>query len=331
METMKVRSSITMVLIMTMSLFATLEFSERAEGSEIVLTEAIQVVNGGTHSDRMVAVDADSMGNTHFVWSRNTHHLYYKMLDARGDVLIDETQISNPGTHRANHPDVTVDHANNVHIVWADKSGQWTIFYTLLDPSQDDQDGSSGLDAVLSIIDDEEVASHQQNRDWPAVAVDSENNPHIVWEDSYEPLDKFYQQPQIYYSMLEIDLPGRQAIVAIGNTLLTPIIGHKGHPDIAVDADDFVQIVWDDTRGGKVEMVVPIDTSGSMNTEWADMCVVFYGGNFASGGTFEGLKPMLTAADASRSAPQASGAVAFIRSTSGSTHATSLESWSSRT
>ena len=151
METMKVRSSITMVLIMTMSLFATLEFSERAEGSEIVLTEAIQVVNGGTHSDRMVAVDADSMGNTHFVWSRNTHHLYYKMLNARGEVLIDETQISNPGTHRANHPDVTVDHANNVHIVWADKSGQWTIFYTLLDPSQDDQDGSSGLDAVLSL------------------------------------------------------------------------------------------------------------------------------------------------------------------------------------
>ena len=286
METKKVRSSMTLVLIMVMSLFATLEFSDRAEGSEIVVTDAIQIVASGTHNDRMVAMDADSMGNSHFVWSRNTQHLYYKMLDPRGDVLIDETQISNPGTHRANHPDIAVDHADNVHIVWTDKSGQWTIFYTLLDPSQDDQDGSSGLDAVLSIINDEEIASHQQNRDWPAVAVDSQNNPHIVWEDSYEPLDKFYQQPQIYYSMLEIDRPGRQAIVAIGNTLLTPIIGHKGHPDIAVDADDFVQVVWDDTRGGKVEMVAPIDTSGSMNTEWADMCVVFYGGNFASGGTF---------------------------------------------
>ena len=250
----------TLVLIMVMSLFATLEFSDRAEGSEIVVTDAIQIVASGTHNDRMVAMDADSMGNTHFVWSRNTQHLYYKMLDPRGEVLIDETQISNPGTHRANHPDIAVDHADNVHIVWTDKSGQWTIFYTLLDPSQDDQDGSSGLDAVLSIINDEEIASHQQNRDWPAVAVDSQNNPHIVWEDSYEPLDKFYQQPQIYYSMLEIDRPGRQAIVAIGNTLLTPIIGHKGHPDVAVDADDFVQIVWDDTRGGKVEMVAPIDT-----------------------------------------------------------------------
>ena len=127
----------TLVLIMVMSLFATLEFSDRAEGSEIVVTDAIQVVTSGTHNDRMVTMEADSMGNTHFVWSRNTQHLYYKMLDPRGEVLIDETQISNPGTHRANHPDVAVDHADKVHIVWTDKSGQWTIVYTLLDPSQD--------------------------------------------------------------------------------------------------------------------------------------------------------------------------------------------------
>ena len=293
METRKVRSSITLVLIMVMSLFATLEFSEKVEGSEIVLTDAIQVVNGGTNVDRMVAMDADSMGNIHFVWSRNTQHLYYKMLNANGVVLIDETQISNPGSHRAFHPDMDVDHSDNVHIVWTDQANQWEIMYTLLDPSQDDQDGGPGTDAVLSIINDEVIAVQPQNRDWPAVAVDSDNNPHIVWEDSFDELDKYYQQSQIYYTMLEIDVPGRQAITAIGNTLLTPIIGYKGHPDIAVDVDDFVQIVWDDTRGGKVEMVVPIDTSGSMSAEWADMCAVFYGGTFTSGSSFIGLKPML--------------------------------------
>ena len=48
METKKVRSSMTLVLIMVMSLFATLEFSDRAEGSEIVVTDAIQVVASGT-------------------------------------------------------------------------------------------------------------------------------------------------------------------------------------------------------------------------------------------------------------------------------------------
>ena len=74
---------------------------------------------------------------------------------------------------------------------------------------------------------------------------------------------------------------------------MTPIIGHKGHPDIVVDANDYVQIAWDDTRGGKVELVFVVDTSGSMYSEWADVCTVIYGGNFASGGNFKGIKPML--------------------------------------
>ena len=189
------------------------------------------------------------------------------------------------------------DSVDMVHITWTDKAGQWAIMYTLLDPSLDDQSGDQTTDAAISIVGDYEVALHQQNRDWPAIDVDSENDPHIVWQDSYEPLDMYYQQPQIYYKMLEIDVPARTAIVAIDETLLTPIIGHKGHPDVAVDLDDFVQVVWDDTRGGKVEMVAPIDTSGSMNAEWADMCAVFYGGYFVSGGYFEGLKPMLVRAN----------------------------------
>ena len=61
--------------------------------------------------------------------------------------------------------------------------------------------------------------------------------------------------------------------------------------DIA-DANDYVQIAWDDTRGGKVELVFVVDTSGSMYSEWADVCTVIYGGNFASGGFFKGIKPM---------------------------------------
>jgi len=296
METGKMRSSVSMVLLMLMSIFAAVEIPE-AEASEVVLTEAIQIVNGGTANDRMVSTDADSMGNVHFVWSRNTQHLWYQMHDPRGDILIAETQISNPGQHRAWHPDIAVDDDDNVHITWTDKASQWTILYTLIDPSQDDQNGDSAVDSVISLIDDFEVSVHTQNRDWPAIDTDSQNNAHIVWEDSFEPLDKFYQQPQIYYSMIEPDLISREAIVAVGETLLTPIIGHKGHPDVAVDLDDFVQIVWDDTRGGKVEMVAPIDTSGSMNAEWADMCVVFYGGYFVSGGFFEGLKPMLLKAN----------------------------------
>ena len=285
--------SITMAMIFLMSTLLAAYAPPTAEGATVVITDAVQVVNGGALNERMAAMTADSEGNIHIVWSRNTQHLYYTMLDPRAQTVIDETQISNSGAHRAWHPDIDIDSEDRVHVTWTDKANQHTILYTLLDPSLDDQDGSSSDDSTLSIIDDTEVSRRQQNRDWPAIAVDSQDNVHIVWEDSYDRHDKYFQQPQIYYKFLEIDLATREAITAIDSTLLTPIIGHKGHPDVAVDADDLVQIVWDDTRGGKVEFVAPIDTSGSMYSEWADMCTVFYGGSWSSSGSFIGIKPML--------------------------------------
>ena len=134
-------SAISIVLLMLVSLLASL--SSPVSASDIVLTDPIDVVQSGVHNDRMMAMDADSEGNVHIVWSRNTNHLYYKMLDPRGETLIAETQISDPGAHRAWHPDVRVDSDDMVHVVWTDKASQYKILYTLLDPSLDDQSGDS--------------------------------------------------------------------------------------------------------------------------------------------------------------------------------------------
>ena len=291
--------SIAMVMIFLMSTLLVGYTPPVAQGATVVITDAVQVVDGGALNERMASMTSDSEGNIHIVWSRNTQHLYYTMMDPRAQTIIDATQISNSGSHRAWHPDIDIDSEDRVHVTWANKANQHEILYTLLDPSLDDQDGGVSDDGTLTIIDDAVVAQRQQNRDWPALAVDSQDNVHIVWEDSYDRFDKYFQQPQIYYKMFEIDHTTREAIVAIDSTLLTPIIGHKGHPDIAIDADDMVQIAWDDTRGGKVEIVSPIDTSGSMYSEWADMCVVFYGGTWSNGGYFQGIKPMLEEANIS--------------------------------
>tara|TARA_Y100000817_G_scaffold161026_1_gene125854 strand:+ start:277 stop:1272 length:996 start_codon:yes stop_codon:yes gene_type:complete len=237
-----------MVMIFVMSTLLIGYTPPVAQGASVVITDAVQIVDGGAVNERMASMTSDSEGNIHVVWSRNTQHLYYSMLDPRAQTVIDVTQISNGGGHRAWHPDIDIDSDDRIHIVWANKASQHEILYTLLDPSLDDQDGSTADDSTISIIDDTEVTRRQQNRDWPAIAVDSQNNAHIVWEDSYDRHDKYFQQPQIYYKFLEIDEASREAITAIDSTLLTPIIGHKGHPDIAIDADDLVQIAWDDTR-----------------------------------------------------------------------------------
>ena len=290
--------SVSLVSIMLLSVLSTLFLTTlTATANTVVITDAIQIVDGGTSADTQTAVGSDSEGNVHVVWARNNLHLYYSMISPRGETLIDTTQITNPGLHKIWHPDMVVDENDKVHVVWADKSGQHKIVYTVLNPWAAAMDGSASDDGTLSAINDHVVSSRAQNRDWPAIDIDSQGGVHIAWEDSYDELGRFFNQPQIYYTMLSPDISSGSVITNFDDTLLTPIIGHKGHPDIVVDANDYVQIAWDDTRGGKVELNFIVDTSGSMYSEWADICTVVYGGNFAAGGYFQGIKPMLETAN----------------------------------
>jgi len=290
--------SVSLVSIMLLSVLSTLFLTTlTATANTVVITDAIQIVDGGTSADTQTAIGSDSEGNVHVVWARNNLHLYYSMISPRGETLIDTTQITNPGLHKIWHPDMVVDDNDKVHVVWADKSGQHKIVYTVLNPWAAAMDGSASDDGTLSAINDHVVSSRAQNRDWPAIDVDSQGGIHIAWEDSYDELGRFFNQPQIYYTMLSPDISTGSVITNFDDTLLTPVIGHKGHPDIVVDANDYVQIAWDDTRGGKVELNFIVDTSGSMYSEWADICTVVYGGNFASGGYFQGIKPMLETAN----------------------------------
>ena len=46
-----------------------------ATANTVVITEAIQIVDGGTAADTQTAVGSDSEGNVHVVWARNNVHL----------------------------------------------------------------------------------------------------------------------------------------------------------------------------------------------------------------------------------------------------------------
>ena len=290
--------SVSLASLMLLSVMSTmLVASVGVSANTVVITEAVQIVDGGTASDAQAAVVADSEGNVHVVWTRNNLHLYYSMLSPRGETLIDATQITDSGLHKIWHPDIAVDDLDRIHVVWADKAGQHAIMYSALSPWAAPMDGMASADGTISVIQDTIIARNPQNRDWPALDIDSQNNVHIVWQDNYDSESKFFNQPQIYYSMIQPDMGSGAIVTLFDDTLLTPIIGHKGHPDVVVDANDYVQIAWDDTRGGKVELAFVVDTSGSMYSEWADICTVVYGGNFASGGYFQGIKPMLEVAN----------------------------------
>ena len=120
-----------------------------------------------------------------------------------GQTLIDQTQITNAGIHKISHPDMVIDEDDRVHIVWADHSGQHKIMYTVLNPYSPSigLDGGIADDFSLSIIDDSIVSQDPNDRDSPAIALDSTGNVHIVWMDGYDELD-LYRNQQLYYFQL---------------------------------------------------------------------------------------------------------------------------------
>ncbi|MCS5531966.1 MAG: hypothetical protein NZ780_04060 [Candidatus Poseidoniales archaeon] len=240
----------------------------------------------------------DDSNRIHLVWIENTSTplLRYALIQISTGVdtiLISTTQVGGSNATSLSSPSMVVDSQGQAHIVW--EITDTDILYTLLDPSQDDQDGSAGDIQNMTIVS-HTVADGTGTRNSPDIAVDSFDAVHIVWVDTYDPQGLYFGSPLIYYCMLAYD-SNNGFQVLINSTMVTPALGHRGSPAVSIGANNTVVIVWEDTRGSIVEYVGLIDSSGSMTTEWEDMCAVFYGGNMTSGQTFTGIKPMLEQAN----------------------------------
>ena len=61
----RMNKSLMMALLMMFSSVAGIAYAPQAEAAQVIVTEAVQVVDGGGVNDRMVAMGADSQGNIH--------------------------------------------------------------------------------------------------------------------------------------------------------------------------------------------------------------------------------------------------------------------------
>ncbi len=240
----------------------------------------------------------DDSNRIHLVWIENTSTplLRYALIQVSSGIdtiLISTTQVGDANATSLSAPAMVIDSTGRAHIVW--EITDTDILYTLLDPSEDDQDGSAG-DIQNMTVASHTVATGSGTRSSPDIAVDSYDAVHIVWVDTYDPQGIYFGSPLIYYCMLAED-SNNGFQVLINSTLVTPALGHRGNPAISIGANNTAVIVWEDTRGSIVEYVGLIDSSGSMTSEWADMCAVFYGGTLSTGENFAGVKPMLEAAN----------------------------------
>jgi hypothetical protein len=85
----------------------------------------------------------------------------------------------------------------------------------------------------------------------PALAVDSDNAIHVVWEDETP------GNPEIYYRKTT---DGGATWSAIKRLTWTP--GNSSRPDISIDSNDNIHVVWDDGTPGYSEIYYKRSTDG---------------------------------------------------------------------
>ena len=242
----------------------------------------------------------DSNSNYQMIWIDNsTNEIIFAMLDSNGNPLIAPTNLpqSNPQFAGSGQPPmdivIDIDSEGLLYLFWSDSSIIWGL---ALNSSEDDQDGDqANVNDIIAIPPTALVTGFVSRYD-PDVVIDRFDAIHLVWVDEEDPLGILYNIPQIHYMMIAHSGANQGNFsTIIGSTMVTATHSNSGYPTISMGENDTVVVVWQDTSGSLIEYIGVLDTSGSMNAEWADMCVVFYGGNFANGGSFSGIKPLMNA------------------------------------
>ena len=189
----------------------------------------------------------DSNNNVHISWYDDrdgNSEIYYKKCDNNGNNLTGDVRVTNDASNSEN-PSIAVDSDNNVHISWVDgRDGNSEIYY-----KKYDNDGNI-------LTGDVRVTNDASNSEDPSIAVDSDNNVHISWEDNRD------GNPEIYYK--KYDNNGDNLT---GDVRVTNDTSDSGLPSIAVDSDNNVHISWVDGRDGNSEIYYKkLDNNGNTLT-----------------------------------------------------------------
>ena len=124
----------------------------------------------------------DDQGRVHLVWIENgtSPMLQYALISTNGidTVLIANTLVGQSNYTEVSSPSMVLDSDSNAHIVWAITDVE--ILYSILDPSEDDQDGSTGDVYNMTLTSEYIIAEGTGIRNDPDIAVDSVSYTHLT-------------------------------------------------------------------------------------------------------------------------------------------------------
>jgi len=233
-------------------------------------------------SSKVPAIDVNSNNHIHVVWSDDSSgnwEIFHKKSTNGGTTWTSKRLTFNPGdTYSA---DIAINSSNHLHVVWDnDTSGNWEIY-----PRLSTDGGATWTSKRLTY--NSGSSAH------PAIAIDSSDNLHVVWDDSTPGTGEIYHKKSTdggatwttkrltynsggsYYPSISVDssdnlhaawhdyTPGNSEIFYKQSTnggstwttkRLTYNSGNSGIPAIAIGANDHIHVVWQDDSPGDFEI-----------------------------------------------------------------------------
>jgi hypothetical protein len=187
--------------------------------------------NAGTSLSPAIAVD--SSDNIHLVWYDYTpgdSEIFYKR-STNGGMSWSGTMRLTWNAGGSLSPAIAVDSSSNVYVVWPDyTSGNVEIYY------------KRSTNGGVKWGGDKRLTWNAGESGDPAIAVDSNSRLHVVWNDKY-PGDA-----EIYYKK------STDKGVSWTTKRLTWNSGDSLRPDIFVDSNKNIHVVWCDITPGNFEI-----------------------------------------------------------------------------
>lgn len=214
--------------------------------------------NEATSDSPNILIDAED--NLHLIWSdtRNDpdpgdtsyiYEIFYKKFDSTGSVIVDDTRLTDatsidtePYRWYITAATVALDSEGDIHLAYMDftknkYAGIYInveIYYMKL-AGDLDTGGEPADRSDLVLIDEQRISQGGAHSGSPDIAVDSEDNVHIVW---YDHRSAWYNW-EIYYEKLSND-----GTVLIDDKRLTYNLGYCAGPELAVDSEDNLHVAF---------------------------------------------------------------------------------------